>query len=181
MKIGKRVTELQRIYSIPPEDVYFSMLVGLGATMQEAFAAIYRPTAASPLYISQLARQKRASTPGISQLIEAVESGRLNAAVDSRSLKTAAIVEQRRSKAAPTNAEIYRTKDGIIDGLIKSLETANTRERADILMKIADLQRMKQEENKEDPETVHYYLPLSCQRCELWRRERNQERQGGAE
>ena len=35
-------------------------------------------------------------------------------------------------------------------------------------MKIADLQQMKKDENTEEEETVHYYLPLQCYRCSLF-------------
>jgi hypothetical protein len=40
--------------------------------------------------------------------------------------------------------------------------------RAKILATIADLQRMKQDENKDETELTHFYLPLTCKRCSLY-------------
>lgn len=44
-------------------------------------------------------------------------------------------------------------------------DTDDPKQKADILMKIADLQRMKQDENTEKEKLVHYYLPLRCEVC----------------
>ena len=33
---------------------------------------------------------------------------------------------------------------------------------------IRNLQQMKKDENTEEEETVHYYLPLQCYRCSLF-------------
>ena len=36
-------------------------------------------------------------------------------------------------------------------------------------MKLADLQQMKKDTtDEEEDHTIHYYLPLSCQNCELY-------------
>ena len=44
----------------------------------------------------------------------------------------------------------------------------SSKDRISLLMKIADLQQMKKDENTEEEETVHYYLPLQCYRCSLF-------------
>lgn len=44
----------------------------------------------------------------------------------------------------------------------------NDPKRVDILMKYADLQRMKQEEMEKEDTTIHYYLPLTCSECALY-------------
>ena len=63
----------------------------------------------------------------------------------------------------PTN------KDSIIRVLSDQLELAtDPKTKTDIAMKIADLQRMKQDENKDEQELVHFYLPLTCKRCSLY-------------
>ena len=46
------------------------------------------------------------------------------------------------------------------------------KDRADLLMKIADLQRMKQEENIAEDNTVHFYVPVTCHMCDLYNREK---------
>lgn len=59
------------------------------------------------------------------------------------------------------------TKSGVLSHLISVVPELSGKERVDALMKIADLQRMKQDENKQDEKRVHFYLPLSCDRCKL--------------
>ena len=44
-------------------------------------------------------------------------------------------------------------------------------------MQIADLQRMKQEENKEEAEQVVYYHPVSCYRCALYAEARKKQKE----
>ena len=57
--------------------------------------------------------------------------------------------------------------------LIRALSDAANNEgdnvrRAAILKQIADLQRMKQDENKDEADLIHFYLPLKCHACELY-------------
>ncbi|MEB3372614.1 hypothetical protein SFC43_01330 [Bacteroides sp. CR5/BHMF/2] len=48
------------------------------------------------------------------------------------------------------------------------LPSVTGKDKAAVLIQIADLQRMKQEENKEEAEQVVYYHPVSCYRCALY-------------
>jgi hypothetical protein len=63
----------------------------------------------------------------------------------------------------------FSEKNNVISALSRSanLEKDNVR-RAKILSQIADLQRMKQEENRTDAKLVHFFLPLNCKRCSLY-------------
>jgi len=61
-----------------------------------------------------------------------------------------------------------RDKDAVLSGLEQTLPYLRGKDLADVLMKIADLQQMKKDENTEEEETVHYYLPLQCYRCSLF-------------
>lgn len=62
-----------------------------------------------------------------------------------------------------------RSKDDIINELnLLATKTTDAKQRADILLKIADLQQMKREENKDEETTIHYYLPLTCSNCALY-------------
>lgn len=40
--------------------------------------------------------------------------------------------------------------------------------KAEILLKLSDLEGWKKQDTKEESETVHYYLPLRCNICELY-------------
>ena len=62
----------------------------------------------------------------------------------------------------------FRSKDEVIDALVETVGDLRGKEKADVLMKIADLQQMKKEEVIEEDNTVHFYLPISCKICELY-------------
>lgn len=66
----------------------------------------------------------------------------------------------------------YRTKDEVIEALASTVDTLHGKDRADVLMKLADLQRMKQEEVVEEDNTVHFYLPVTCHMCDLYVKEK---------
>ena len=92
----------------------------------------------------------------------------------------ASATEETNSEQTKATAENLRTKDGIINALVAELKYTRGKARADLLMKLADLQRLKEEESETDKEdtTVHYYLPGQCYMCNLYlqekeRRERN--------
>ncbi len=72
------------------------------------------------------------------------------------------------TKEKAGNVVQYRDKDAVLSGLEQTLPYLRGKDRADVLMKIADLQQMKKDENTEEEETVHYYLPLQCYRCSLF-------------
>ena len=169
MTYSKRVTELQRIYSLTPEDVFFCMLVASGATRQEAYAAIYRPTTNGTGTIASKANALQKNKPGISQLIEAIQyqrAGGTTTKTGSPKEDTAQIAEG--NKVDKKTLDTFRSKDGILENLIKVLPSLTGKDKAAVLMQIADLQRMKQEENKEEAEQVVYYHPVSCYRCALY-------------
>ena len=68
--------------------------------------------------------------------------------------------------------ENLRTKDGIINALVAELKYTRGKARADLLMKLADLQRMKEEETEKEDETIHFYVPITCYDCDLYMREK---------
>ena len=78
-----------------------------------------------------------------------------------------------RKDSARENARgSYRTKEEVLNALIAELPYVSGKDRADLLMKIADLQRMKQEENIAEDNTVHFYLPVTCHMCDLYNKEK---------
>lgn len=176
MIYSKRVTELQRIYSLNPEDVFFCMLVASGATRQEAYAAIYRPTTNGTGTIASKATALQNSKPGIAQLIEAIQYQRAGAPTKTGSPKedTANIAEG--NKVDKKTLDTFRSKDGILENLIKVLPSLTGKDKAAVLMQIADLQRMKQDENKEEAQQVLYYHPIACHRCQLYKDFRDKQR-----
>jgi hypothetical protein len=72
----------------------------------------------------------------------------------------------------------FSQKDNVIMALSKSAnEEPDSLKRTKILATIADLQRMKQDETKDDRELIHFYLPLTCKRCNLYCQEQEKRKQ----
>lgn len=151
MVYSKRVTDLQQIYQLTPDDVFFCMLVASGASRGEAYATIFRPRSTKIETAQRGAAQLAKDKPGINKLIRSFEDNR------------AAFLPEKAG-----NVVQYRDKDAVLSGLEQTLPYLRGKDRADVLMKIADLQQMKKDENTEEEETVHYYLPLQCYRCSLF-------------
>jgi len=62
-----------------------------------------------------------------------------------------------------------RSKEDIIAELNKLASLSNdTKLKAEILMKVADLEGMKKQEAKREERLIHYYLPLMCSKCSLY-------------
>lgn len=58
------------------------------------------------------------------------------------------------------------SKEGLISSLKRDAESiTDPKIHADVLMKIADLRRYKNEENLKKEKMVYYYLPLRCDKC----------------
>jgi hypothetical protein len=70
---------------------------------------------------------------------------------------------------AESNYVDFSQKDNVIMALSKSAnEEVDGLRRAKILSEISDLMRMDKDENKDDKELIHFYLPLTCKRCNLY-------------
>lgn len=154
------------------------MLVASGATRQEAYAAIYRPTTNGTGTIASKANALQKNKPGILQLIEAIQYQRSGADTPTKTTSpkedAAKIAES--NKVDKKTLDTFRSKDGILEGLIKVLPSVTGKDKAAVLIQIADLQRMKQEENKEEAEQVvllsSCFLFPVCSVCRNTRRNR---------
>lgn len=165
MVYSKRVTDLQQIYQLTPDDVFFCMLVASGASRGEAYATIFRPRSTKIETAQRGAAQLAKDKPGINKLIRSFEDNRAAFLPDNDSPKSK---KKKKTTETEENVVQYRDKDAVLSGLEQTLPYLRGKDRADVLMKIADLQQMKKDENTEEEETVHYYLPLQCYRCSLF-------------
>lgn len=168
MVYSKRVTDLQQIYQLTTDEVFFCMLVASGASRGEAYATIFRPRSTKIETAQRGAAQLAKDKPGINKLIQSFEDNRTaflpekNSTISKKKKKNTE-EEENAGKVAQ-----YRDKSAVLSGLEQTLPYLRGKDRADVLMKIADLQQMKKDENTEEEETVHYYLPLQCYRCSLF-------------
>lgn len=70
-----------------------------------------------------------------------------------------------------------RQKDDIVRELnILANSCKDAKQRTEILLKLADLQRMKDAPNKDnEPELVHFYVPIQCHNCNLYMKAKAEE------
>lgn len=109
------------------------------------------------------------NNPGISKLIEAIQFQRKESTITktgSHQKDVAKIAEA--NKIDKKMLDTFRSKEGILECLINTLPALAGKDRAAVLMQIADLQRMKQEENRDEKEQVFYYHPVACYQCSLY-------------
>lgn len=98
--------------------------------------------------------------------------GYLNNRTDRLKAEEKARIEEIREKSeTPTTR--YRDKDEVLNALADTVCDLKGKDKADVLMKIADLQQMKKDENVEEEKKVHFYLPLTCNNCELFIKNQN--------
>ena len=162
MVYSKRVTDLQQIYQLTPDDVFFCMLVASGASRGEAYATIFRPRSTKIETAQRGAAQLAKDKPGINKLIRSFEDNRAAFLPDNDSPKS-----KKKKKSTETEEEEkagnvvqYRDKDAVLSGLEQTLPYLRGKKAAKNME--TDL------ENTEEEETVHYYLPLQCYRCSLF-------------
>ena len=164
MKISTTVQGYMQTFLLTEQEAYFAMLIAAGATQGEAYCVIYN-NSNSPEVANSSAFRIMKRKAGIGDLINTLR------AVTMKGVNIEEpVVKNKRRKS---NDVDLRSKDGIIDALSDQLKFAtDPKTKADIIMKTADLQRMKQDDNKDEEELVHFYSPLNCPSCNLYIAER---------
>lgn len=68
------------------------------------------------------------------------------------------------------SGNVLRSKDKTLEELnFLASQTPDAKLKAELLMKIADLQNWKKEQQTEESEQIKYYLPLKCSQCQLYK------------
>ena len=74
-----------------------------------------------------------------------------------------------KDKSSEDNFIDFSQRQNVISELSKSANCEpDAIKRTKILSTLADLMRMDKDENKDDKELIHFYLPLTCKRCNLY-------------
>ena len=173
MQFSKKISELARIHGVDPKDVLFAMLSTAGASVAEAFAAIYRPAVSTSSALSTKASNYIGQRPGLKRLIKQLDEEKVTATdTDARPAKR----RGRPRKEGNTNVEAetdpavvkeYLNKDSIIGKLVGIAERSEKEsDKLAAIREISALQRMKQEAAVEDEKRVQFYIPLSYERAE---------------
>lgn len=157
--LSSKMKQLMRSYELELEDVLFAQLVADGYSQQEAAQAIYHPMGMSLTTFSRKLMEKKA---GIKLLIDNIKDDMERAAkrVDEMLATVGSKGKGKGKRKAPL------TKDRIIEELFVQYGRAKDgKEKAEIMMKIADVMQVKKEEAKEEEKRLTYYLPLRCEIC----------------
>lgn len=147
----KRIEALCSKYGVTERMVYLAVLIAWGVPEGDAFMTIMD---CKPEMREQMWERFKNDKSNVSAL---------------------AMIRELRDGTAEQGVRVgpeydLKSKDGMIEALSAQVrDTQDPKQKADILMKIADLQRMKQDENTEKEKLVHYYLPLRCEACP-WKR-----------
>ena len=65
----------------------------------------------------------------------------------------------------------FRSKDYLIDQYAKLIQvTTDPKLKSELLWRVSELQTMRRQETEENKDTRYYYLPLSCNQCNLYRK-----------
>lgn len=172
MDFSNKTQTTARKYNIEPRGVIFCQLMAAGADRAEAFFCIYHQGAKSLTYTQadQEAANLLLNNPGMKVLISKLKLQKPVNSITTPQIKRE--IEEEKQQQENNNNEKknkFKSKDFIIECLSMEAEQATGKERAQILMNIADLQRMKQEETKEEEEKRRFYLPYisHCRSCKL--------------
>lgn len=157
--LSSKMKQLMRSYELELEDVLFAQLVADGYSQQEAAQAIYHPMGMSLTTFSRKLMEKKA---GIKLLIDNLIADKERAL--RRVDEMLATIDPKKKGRGKNKATF--DKDRIIEELHLQYERAKEgKERAEIMMKIADIMQVKKEEAKEEEKRLTYYLPLRCEIC----------------
>jgi hypothetical protein len=89
-------------------------------------------------------------------------------------------LQTRKALTAPQDDEPlkdYTNKNVLLQELSRLVvSTHNVKERNELLKTIADVTMMKRDETKDEKQQIHFFLPLTCKRCNLYCAEQERRR-----
>ena len=171
--------QLARLYNLDPRDVLFCQAIAGGADRGDAFFAIFirgnNKSIRNNNDVVNAADDYFRQKPGLRVLVNRLKVNKPLKADRPElreELKESESINEENENDTQKNEEVLKKisdKSFILAELYRSLRVLRGKERATVLMQIADLQRMKQDDLKEDEEKRVFYLPFvsSCRSCKL--------------
>ncbi len=173
MQFSKKVAQLARTYNLDPKDVLYAMLITSGASVAESFAIIYRPPSSSNAALVSRASQYTSQRPALARLIEQIDMERARTQQTNQTDTTQHHTKRGRPRKAPISQPDdapsidYRNKDVLLQELAKVAERSEKdSDKLSAFRTIAELQRMKQEQDTAAEKTVYFYIPLDYDKAE---------------
>lgn len=172
MDFSNKTQITARKYNVDPRTVLFAYLVAGGVDKVDAYFCLFVRGAKKPTreQINTDIADLIQNNPGLKILIQKIKLNKQVNKANDNEVKTA--IQEQNNKDNIINSEElnkYTDKTFIIAKLAQAAKNSTGKELAQILMNIADLQRMKQEETKSDDERRRFYLPYvsHCRTCKI--------------
>ena len=171
--------QLARLYNLDPRDIIFCQALAGGADRGDAFFAIFirgnNKAIRNNNDVVNAADDYFRQKPGLRVLVNRLKVNKPLKAdrIELREeLNESETLNDDNENDIQKNEEVLKKisdKSFILAELYRSLRILRGKERATVLMQIADLQRMKQDDLKENEEKRVFYLPFvsSCRSCKL--------------
>jgi len=157
-------------YNLNERDVLFCQLIANGANKGEAYYVIYEHGTKSKIktieQANTAANEFLRLNKGATVLIQRLKNNKKLLTDEAKNQVNATTQEEEENDE---RIKKFSDKSYIIGRLAVLSDQVGGKERAQILMQIADLQRMKQEENQVEEERRKFYLPYvsHCRTCKI--------------
>lgn len=151
MEYSARLKREAQQYGVPAQTLIMADLMRLGYTENEAYSIAYSENAALSKQQNITIRENITMAPTFAQLMRERGGTKADAADDT-----------------PAGEMGQMTKDDVAAQLKRQIDLLpdGSKEKADVLMKYADLFAMKKEEKKaEEEDVIRIWMPLSCDLC----------------
>ena len=149
MEYSQRLKKEAKKYGVPVQSLVMADLIAIGYTANEAYTVAYQGNASFSQERNITLRENIIASPGFSDMVRD-RGGRMeNVSALSAEIKPQYSKEEIASKL---RAQIEMLPDG-------------SKEKADVLMKYADLLAYKREETKTEEDIIRIWLPLTCDIC----------------
>ena len=163
MIISKITKGYMQNFLLTENEAHFAMLIAAGASQGEAYCTAINNTYSENV-ANVRATEMMKSKAGIRDLIDSLTNVTMKGAKKDEELPD---IKGRKKKKE--NVLDLRDKDSIIEALAEQYDKAlDPKVKTDIAMKAADLQRMKNDETKNEEQLRHFFLPLRCKDCSLY-------------
>jgi hypothetical protein len=146
-------------------DVYvMANLVAIGFTERDAYCAVINKDSTSPEHYDIAKLRTITKDPAYADTV-----GRLAKKFTKRQSNENSDDDES-SIIGGLDTDDLVDKDAVARELLRMAKSLplKSKERADIMMKYADLLQMKKDEVKDEEHLVHFYLPISCYSCPLF-------------
>lgn len=175
MDYSKRTSEIMAEYAIDSSDVAYAELLALGWNKSEAAFVAYKPKLTVESDVLKFAKKTEMLHPGIVRYSKALKEKLVK-----KQTKTAAS-DSSRNTISGEDGKSYDllTKDGMLEYLVDLSNNPglDLKSKTDLAKQISDLMQFKKEEVKIEDNRIHFYLPLTCAKCGLYKAHKEKQEQ----